>query len=91
MRRTVLLNLYSPLLNSPRFEHASERSSQAAHEGPVCGVVLDSASASELFAALLTHANGSTGVCAQWLSNSSQPGPSYPGAVRGQPATRLPL
>lgn len=70
-------------LHSIRSEHAAEWPSQAAHEGSVCGAMFDSASASELLAALLTHADGSACVCLEWLSDFSQPGASYPGAVRG--------
>lgn len=77
-------NVQSPL-PVLRLEHATEWPSQAAHEGSIRGVVFDRAGASELLAAVLTHADGPTGVCPQWLSDSGQPGASHPGAVCGQP------
>lgn len=57
-----------------RSKQSAEWFTQAAHEGPVCRAVFDRASEAELPAALPAHVNGSSGLCPQWISDSSQPG-----------------
>ena len=80
------------VLTSPRrAQHAAEWPAQAAYEGPVRGAVSHGACAAELAPALPAHAHGPPGVGAYRLSDVGQPRPADAGAVRGQPAARLPV
>ena len=64
------------------------RPAQAAHEGPVCGVVLDGAGPVVLPAALPAHVDGPAGVGAERVPDPRLAGPAHPRALRGQPPTR---
>lgn len=74
-----------------RAEHAAEWPPQAAHEGPLRGVVSHGARAAELAPALSAHVDGPLGVGSQWVADVGQPRPEDSGVVCGQPAARLPL
>lgn len=74
-----------------RAEHAAEWPAQAAHEGPLRGVVSHGARAAELAPALSAHVDGPLGVGSQRVADVGQPRPEDSGVVCGQPAARLPL